>query len=123
MRLCLDEHYAPHIAVALRERSHDVIAVAAHGELRGVVDEELLAFCVSQRRALLSEDASDFVPLVHELAARGDDHYGLVLTSATSMPRRAATIGIFIEALDRLLRDHPSDNALRNQVRWLQPTA
>jgi hypothetical protein len=39
------------------------------------------------------------------------------------MPRGAATVGIFSEALDRLLHDHPSDDALCDQVHWLQPPA
>ena len=53
MRLCLDQHYAPRIAAALRERGHDVIAAEAEGELRGLPDEELLTFCVRERRALV----------------------------------------------------------------------
>jgi hypothetical protein len=121
VRLCLDQHYAPHIAAALRERGHDVIAAEAGEELRGLPDEELLAFCIRERRALLSENAADFMPLVHQLAVRGDEHYGLVFSSPASMPRGAGTIGLFIEALERLLRVCPADGALRNQVHWLRP--
>jgi len=122
VRLCLDQHYTPRIAAALRERGHDVIAAEAEDELRGLPDEELLAFCVRERRALLSENAADFVPLAHRLAARGDDHYGLAFSSPASMPRGAGTIGLFIEVLDRLLRDHPAEDALRNQIQWLRPS-
>jgi hypothetical protein len=122
VRLCLDQHYAPRIAAALRERGHDVIAAEAEGELRGLPDEELLAFCVRERRALVSENAADFMPLVHRLAARGDEHYGLVFSSPAPMPRGADTIGLFIEALDRLLGEYPAEAALRNQVHWLRPS-
>ena len=121
MRLCLDQHYAPQIAVVLRERGHDVIAAETEEELRGLPDAELLAFCVRDRRALLSENAADFMPLVHQLAARGDEHYGLVLSSPASMPRGAGTIGLFVEALERLLLDCPAEGALRNLVHWLRP--
>jgi hypothetical protein len=121
VRLCLDQHYAPQIAAALRERGHDVIGAEAEEELRGLPDEELLAFCVGERRALLSENVADFVPLAHRLAARGDEHYGLVFSSAASMPRGAGTIGLFIEALDRLLREYPAEDAFRNRVHWLRP--
>jgi hypothetical protein len=38
------------------------------------------------------------------------------------MPRGADTIGLFIEALDRLLRECPAEAALRNQVHWLRPS-
>ncbi len=123
MRLCLDQHYAPRIAVALRERGHDVVAAEAEEEPRGLPDDELLAFCVRERRALLSENAADFMALVHQLAARGDEHHGLVFSSPASMPRGAGTIGLFIEVLDRLLRDSPDEGALRNQVRWLSPAS
>src|SRR5439155_24823194 len=82
-----------------------VIAAEAEGELRGLPDEQLLAFCVRERRALLSENAADFMPLVHQFATRGDEHYGLVFSSPGSMPRGAGTIGLFVEALDRFLRE------------------
>jgi hypothetical protein len=120
VRLCLDQHDAPRIAAALRERGHDVIAAEAEGGLRGLSDDELLAFCVRERRALLSENAVDFMPLVHERAARGEEHYGLVLSSPASMPRGVGTIGLFVEALDRFVREHPADEALCNQVHWLR---
>lgn len=120
MRVCLDQHYAPpQIAAALRERGHDVIAAEAEGELRGLPDEELLAFCVRERRALLSENAADFTPLVHQLAARGDEHYGLVFSSPSSIRRGAGTIGLFVDSLDRLLRECPDEGALRNPLHWL----
>ena len=121
MRLCLDQHYAPRIAAALRERGYDVIAAEAEGDLRGLPDDELLAFCVRERRALLSENAADFMPLVHQHAARGAEHYGLLFSSPVSMPRGAGTVGLFVEALDRLLRERPAEDALRDQVLWLRP--
>jgi hypothetical protein len=120
VRLCLDEHYSPQIATALRERGHDAIAAVAEGELRGLPDDDLLAFCARERRALLSENSADFMPLVHQLAAQGDEHYGVLFSSPVSMPRGPGTIGVFIEALDRLLRDHPTDDGLRDRVQWLQ---
>ncbi len=123
MRLCLDQHYSPQIAAVLRERGHDVIAAEAEEELRGLPDEELLAFCAGERRALVSENVADFMPLVHHLATRSDEHYGLVFSSPASMPRGAGTIGLFIEALDHLLRERPAEGALRNQVHWLRPSA
>jgi hypothetical protein len=122
LRLCLDEHYASRIAVKLRERGHDV-AVQAEPALRGLPDGELLAFCIDERRALVTENVADLVPLAHQLAARGDEHYGLVFSSPASMPRGAATIGLFVATLDRLLREHRAEDAFRNQVRWLSPPA
>jgi hypothetical protein len=121
VRLCLDEHYSPRIAATLRERGHDVIAAGADAALRGQSDEELLAFCVREQRALLTENVADFMRLAHERASRGDAHSGLVFSSPSSMPRGSATIGQFVEALDELLRERPGDDGLRDEVRWLEP--
>jgi hypothetical protein len=121
VRLCLDEHYATQIANALRERGHQVTAVQERPELRGIRDRELLAFMQVEGCALLTENVSDFMPFVHELAARAEDHWGFVFTSPVSMPRGTGTIGLFVDALDRLLTERPADDALMNQVWWLQP--
>lgn len=122
MRLCLDEHYSPRIAAVLRERGHDVIASQAEPALRGRADGDLLEHCLMERRVLVTENVADFMPLVHARAARGEEHAGIVFTSAASMPRGAATIGRFVEALERLSRELPAEEALRDQVRWLAPS-
>jgi Domain of unknown function (DUF5615) len=121
VRLCLDEHYSAHIAKALRERGHDVSAVQERPELRGLGDRELLATLQTERSALLTENVADFMPLVQDLAARGEDHRGVVFSSPSSMPRGTGTIGDFVEALARLLGERPAEDGLLNQVSWLQP--
>jgi hypothetical protein len=122
VRLCLDEHHAIEIAAALRQRGHQVTAVAERAELRGLDDRALLGVMQAEQSALLTEDVSDFAPLVHELAASGEDHWGLVFSSPESMPRGAGTIGLFLDALDRLLSERPAEDGLLNQVWWLQPS-
>jgi hypothetical protein len=121
VRLCLDEHYSPRIAENLRARGHDAVAVAERQELRGLGDRELLAAMQAERRSLLTENAGDFMPLAHELAARSEEHWGLVLSSPLSMPHGRDTIGLFVEALDQLMVDRFAEDALLNQVWWLQP--
>lgn len=123
MRLCLDEHYAPAIAQELCRRGHDVTSIQGDAQLRGLTDEAVLEHCAGRRRVLLTENAADFVPLVQAWAARGDEHWGLVLSSPTSMPRGSDTVGLYIAALDRLLREHPAADALRNRVHWLRRPA
>jgi len=70
----------------------------------------------AERSALLTENVSDFMPLVHELAARNEDHWGLIFSSPLSMPRGAGTTGIFVEALELLLHERPGVGGLLNQV-------
>lgn len=78
-----------------------------------------MARMVSERRAIVTENAIDFVPLARQAATLGEQHYGVVLTSPRSMPRRKETIGLFVRALDAFLTDHTTDDACRNEVRWL----
>jgi hypothetical protein len=121
VRLCLDEHYARAIAEQLRDRHQDVISVKERQDLVGISDRDLLRTMQAETRALLTENVGDFMPLVHELAAAGENHWGVVFTSPRSMPRGAATIGLYVEALDGFLRERPADDDLQNQVSWLQP--
>jgi hypothetical protein len=121
VRLCLDEHYALQIAEELRAGGHDVIGVAERADLRGLDDRPLLAIMQAERRVLLTENVSDLMPIVHELAGRGEDHWGIVFSSPASFPRGAGTIGLFVDAVHRLLVERPAEDGLVNQVWWLRP--
>lgn len=120
MRLCLDEHYSPQIAVALRDLGHDVVAAAERSDLVSLSDAELLAALVREQRALLTENVRDFAPLVHQMAAAGERHFGLVHSSPRSMPRNRDTIGAFVESLRALLDRFPADDALVDRIKWLE---
>jgi Domain of unknown function (DUF5615) len=121
MRLCLDELYTPLIASQLRGLEHDVVSIHDRPALLGTPDRELVALMFAERRAILTENVADFMPVVSRLALAGEEHYGLLLTSDASMPRSRNTIGLFVRTLDRYLREHPSEEALRNRVDWLRP--
>ena len=119
MRLCLDEHYSPQIAVELRGRGYDVICVKERPELESLTDGELLAVMTTERRALLTENVGDFMPLIRQAVAAGQPHYGLIFSSATSMPRSRNTIGAFVRRLDAILRARPKDDDFIGLVEWL----
>ncbi len=121
MRLLLDEHYSPRIAKQLRRRGHDVVAARERPELRGLSDEALFALMASQRRAIMTEDASDFLPIVRAATVRGTNHFGVVLTSPRQFPRTSRAIGRLVVALDAFLAGHPAEDALRGQSWWLEP--
>jgi hypothetical protein len=108
LRLLLDAHYSPKVAKALRERCHDVAAVSERSDLRGARVDELLSIATSERRALVTENARTFTPLV-----RGIEFSGLVLA------RRRAPIGRFIDALSAFLAGRPAELALHGRVHWL----
>jgi hypothetical protein len=46
---------------------------------------------------------------------------GIVFTSPRSLLCAVGTIGVDIDRLDSLRRDRPPDEALADQVHWLQP--
>lgn len=121
MRLCLDEHYSIRIAEQLRERGHDVVSVKEDAALSGMSDEEVLVITLRERRALLTENVVDFVPLVNAIGAAGERHYGIVFTSPRTMPRSRDTIGTYVAALEALLERFPGDDDFIDHVEWLRP--
>jgi predicted nuclease of predicted toxin-antitoxin system len=119
LRLLLDEMYSPAIARLLRELGHDAISVKDRADLAGTTDADLLSLMSAEDRAIVTNNAVDFVPLLVRLAGDEQDHAGVLLTSDRSLPRSRAPIGRFVELLDRLLRQQSAPDSLRNQVRWL----
>jgi len=63
-RLLLDEMFSPAIAAELRDRGHDVIAVADRPDLRAKSDEEIFAWASAEQRWLLAENVKDFRPIM-----------------------------------------------------------
>ena len=121
MRLLLDEHYSPEIARQLHSRGHDVVAVAERADLVGLGDDELLRRMAHERRAIVTNNVKDVVPLATRAALEAGGHFGLLFTSERSMPRRIDAIGRLVDALDRFLRHHQGEDSYRDQVQWLSP--
>lgn len=120
MKLLLDEQFPPDIAAGLRELGHDVVAVSERHDLMSTDDEALLERATAEGRALLTNNVRDFMPIATRWASEGRTHQGLLLVSDRTLRRSRDTIGAYVRALDRVLRSHPSDDALRDQIRWLQ---
>lgn len=119
MKLLLDEHYSNEIAIQLRAAGHDGATVSERG-LKGTDDEPLLRLASSEDRALLTNNARDFVPLVVRWAASREHHCGILLTSDVSLPRGRHSIGLYVETLKALMDANPAARALENRVLWLR---
>jgi hypothetical protein len=117
VKLVLDEHYSPRIAEQLRQRNFDVLAVAERPDLREVSDEVLLRWAHGERRAIVTENVQDFLPLHGQFLNQGEAHSGLVLTSPHKFSRSIAGIGRLVTALAALLEECPG--ALGSDVVWL----
>jgi hypothetical protein len=121
VRLCLDEHYSIRIATELRDRGHDVDCVKERAVLVSLGDDELLALLINERRALLTENVADFAPIIQRLVTAAESHYGIVYTSNATMPRSRNTIGLYVQAIDALMRRYPGDDDFVNGTEWLSP--
>jgi hypothetical protein len=102
--LLLDEMHAPTIARALRDRGHDVIAVAEHPDLRALSDEELYSWAGQRRRRVVTENVKDFRPLLRQAEEAGQSPTPLLFTSSRAFPRSRRNPGPLIDALDAWLR-------------------
>lgn len=117
MKLVVDEHLSPTIADELRQRGHDVVSAAQVG-LRQQPDAAVFASAVGQGRTIVTANYADFRALHHVYLSRGERHWGVVF-----VPRRfslaEAGFGRLIGALERLMNEHPQDDALEGVETWL----
>ena len=108
MKLLLDEMHAPSVAVDLTGEAFDIVAVAAQPELRGMADDELLAYGATERRALVTENVADFMPLATQSAGEHEPHAGLIFTNPKRFDRATlAYPGNLITSLREFLTHPP----------------
>jgi hypothetical protein len=87
-RIYADEHFPRQVVQKLRSLGHDVLTVQEAGNA-GLPDEEVLAFAISENRAVLTVNRRDFFQL-HKLKP---DHCGIIAcTRDDDIPRLSANI-------------------------------
>ena len=119
MRFLLDEMYATAIAVGCRERGVDVASVHERPAVEGEEDDaEVLRAASRERRVLISNNHRHLVPIVDSFAERGEEHYGVLLTSDRSLPRTTEGIGLLIGSVVAYASEHEPDDLLNNYS-WL----
>ncbi|ELS31398.1 MULTISPECIES: DUF5615 family PIN-like protein [Pseudanabaena] len=84
----LDENISQAIANGLRRRGIDVTTTPEQ-KLIGKLDEEQLAFAVSQKRVIFTQD-TDFLRLHHE----GTSHYGIAYCQ-----QKSKSVGEIVQGL------------------------
>jgi Domain of unknown function (DUF5615) len=105
--LLLDEMFSGIIAEQLRAKGHDVLAVVADPALAGLADDQILAHVTAARRALVTANIKDFIPLDARYRAASQAHAGLILVSTKTFPQDRTFTAAVISALSALL-DQPS---------------
>ena len=104
MKLLLDEIWAPAIAEALRDRGHEVVAVAERRDLRGMPDAAIFDAAHAEGRVIVTENVVDYRPLAADAMRAGRDSPALIYASNRAYPRaNRRTAGRLVAALDALL--------------------
>jgi predicted nuclease of predicted toxin-antitoxin system len=121
VKLLLDEMISPKIARELRGRGDfDVQEIKGdRPDLEAVADREIVRRIAVEQRTLVTNDVLDFQLIHNQMLAAGEEHYGLIFTSDFTMPRNKASIPIWVRAVEKVLAEHPNNDALKNRVRHL----
>ena len=122
MKLLLDEMISPKIVRELRSRGDfDVQAIKRdRPDLEAVADREVVRRIAAEQRTLVTNDVLDFQLIHNQMPAAGEEHYGLIFTSDSTMPRNKASIPLWVKSLTKVLTEHPANDALKNRVRHLR---
>jgi predicted nuclease of predicted toxin-antitoxin system len=108
VRLLLDEMWTPTIALALRKRGFDTIAInePTHaGRYAGISDDLVFAHAQDDRRAIVTDNIADFELIRLERESRNEIHYGLIyaLNPPFNRHRGGRVIGQMVNALAHFL--------------------
>jgi hypothetical protein len=107
VRALLDEHLCPQIAVLLRERGHDMVAVVDRDDLIRQAGRAIFELDCRDDRAVVTNNIKDFRPLAAaEWVAKGRTHPGLLLLPAKRTRTRSA-VPALADAIDGVLRANP----------------
>ena len=119
MKLLLDEMLTPAIARELRERGHDVQAVAGHPDREALSDPEVMAVARAEHRAVVTNNVRDYRPLHYEaIMPGGPGHFGMIFMPGSYRRTKAGT-GQIIAALEAKLAQYPGERDLGNGEAWL----
>jgi predicted nuclease of predicted toxin-antitoxin system len=101
--LLLDEMFTDDIAQQLRTKGYDVISVVTDPALVGLPDDQILAYATAEKRALVTANVKDFVPLDARYRAADQSHAGLILVSTKTFPQNRGFPSAVTAALATLL--------------------
>ena len=125
MRLLLDEMWTPTIALELRKRGFDVIAISepAHaGRYAGVSDDEVFACAQDDGRAIVTDNIADYEQARRDRENRGQTHHGLLyaLNPPFNRHRWERVIGQMVNALAHFLSSPDAAQQPFNRAHYLR---
>jgi Domain of unknown function (DUF5615) len=125
VRLLLNEMWTPKIAVELRKRELDVIAInePPHAvRYAGMPDDEVFVRAQEDGRAIVTDNVSDYERARRDWEARGRSHHGVVyaLEPPFTRHRGEAVIGAMVRALAHFLASDEAKTEPFNRVHYLR---
>jgi predicted nuclease of predicted toxin-antitoxin system len=119
VRLLIDELFPPSLAEQMRQRGHNVVAVAERSDLRGQPDDVIFAQAQGEGRAIVTENVADFRLLATDAIQRGRPHNGLIFTSVRRYPRHDnRTVGRLVRALDAMVHSALDLRSIEHWLSW-----
>jgi hypothetical protein len=105
--------WTPTIALELRKRGLDVVAIsepACASRYAGVSDDAVFARAHEDRRTIVTDNVADFELARRDWESRGKPHYGIVyaIDPPFNRHRGERVIGQMVKALARLLSSRNS---------------
>jgi hypothetical protein len=128
VKVLLDEMWTPTIAVELRKRGFDVIALSepAHaGRYAGIPDDRALAYAQDDGRAIVTDNVADYEQARRDWESRGESHHGLIyaLNPPFNRHRGEAVIGQMVNALSEFLLSPQAAEQPFNRAHYLRRAA
>jgi hypothetical protein len=128
VRLLLDEMWTPTIALQLRKRGFDVIAISEPehaGRYAGISDDQVFAHAQDDGRAIVTDNIADYEQTRREHESRGQTHHGLIyaLNPPFNRHRGDRVIGQLVNALARFLSSPEAAQQPFNRAHYLRETS
>jgi len=114
IRIYTDEHITALLAPALRRRGY-IAQSCVEANTLGWEDEEHLVYAAERGMALLTSDASHFIPIAKRWYANKREHAGIIIAPELSRRQMGMLLRWTLRLLDRLTADE-----LYNAVVYLQ---
>jgi hypothetical protein len=125
VRLVLDEMWAPAIAVEVRNRGFDAIAIseAEHrSRYAGIPDDLVFGLAQEDGRAVVTDNVADYEKARRDWEASGRLHHGVVyaLDPPFNRHRGDAVVGQMVRALAHFLASAEAEPDPANRIYFLR---
>lgn len=125
MKVILDEMWTPTIAIELRTRHFDIVAVnePTHADrYAGIPDNDVFARAQEDGRAIVTDNIPDYEKARLDWQAHGTPHHGVIYALSPPFNRHhgAAVIGQMVRALEQFLSSPEAGDEPLNRVHYLR---